>query len=389
MELQQFGTIEIDGKLADAMICRDFDRLDEATLHWWGNEIPPMAVLAKLCRKVDGSIELQPLEIYKTNPIGSLWLPKLSEDEILTAKGYRAVLRLNGEGFEGEWSDTSGRKGRISLSPELENKPVKPQACTNWSDFKRWASQSRQEYDAVQFRGHGSHRFKLQTTLHRAKIHRLERYCSQTLQIFRAHAESILDTHINMEDGDDYSMLLGLAQHYGLPTPLLDLTASPYIAAFFAFTDAVESAETRPDVTHVRIFGLTREFTARFFAPKVSIPYYKPYLVPLSISGRKNPRLYAQQGQFLVTNVSNLENFIRRAEISLGKTLLIATDIPVECAAEALEDLNFMGLSAATMFPGLDGVCRMIKHSMLFRHKPIDAAGEVSYANERPQGNID
>jgi hypothetical protein len=36
-----------------------------------------------------------------------------------------------------------------------------------------------------------------------------------------------------------------------------------------------------------------------------------------------------------------------------------------------LEDLAFMGLTAATMFPGLDGVCRMMRHSMAFKRQPV------------------
>jgi hypothetical protein len=50
-----------------------------------------------------------------------------------------------------------------------------------------------------------------------------------------------------------------------------------------------------------------------------------------------------------------------------GKELIIAVDVPISCAIEALEDLHFMGLTAAAMFPGLDGVCKMMKHKMAFK----------------------
>jgi hypothetical protein len=51
----------------------------------------------------------------------------------------------------------------------------------------------------------------------------------------------------------------------------------------------------------------------------------------------------------------------------VGKQHLFAADIPMSCAADALQDLAFMGLTAATMFPGLDGVSRMIRHQMFFK----------------------
>ena len=72
----------------------------------------------------------------------------------------------------------------------------------------------------------------------------------------------------------------------------------------------------------------------------------------------------------MVTNIADLEVFIRVAESKVGEQHLFAADVPVSVAAEALEDLAFMGLTAATMFPGLDGVTRMIKHQMLYRKPP-------------------
>ena len=136
------------------------------------------------------------------------------------------------------------------------------------------------------------------------------------------------------------------------------------MAAFFAFSDVIEkSPSSQP--SHVRVYALTRDFVTRMAHPTITVPFIPPYVSALSISPTRNPRLSAQQGEFLVTNIADLEGFLCR---TYPKGTLIAADIPASCAIEALEDLAFMGLSAATMFPGLDGLCRNLKHQMLFKH---------------------
>lgn len=69
----------------------------------------------------------------------------------------------------------------------------------------------------------------------------------------------------------------------------------------------------------------------------------------------------------MVTNVAYLEHYIQFLEAQVNERFLYAADIPVECAVDVLQDLRFMGLTAATMFPGLDGAGRAIKHKMSFR----------------------
>jgi hypothetical protein len=219
----------------------------------------------------------------------------------------------------------------------------------------------------------------------------MERYCADTLARFHSEVEAELSMRLNMNDGADYSVVLGLAQHHGLPTPMLDWTKSPYVAAFFAFSDALDASH-RTNESHVRIFALSRQFVNSMSPPNVVLTWPEPFVASLAISSRHNARLRAQQGHFLVTNVANLEEWLCKMEHDSGQRFLYAVDVPVSYAAEALQDLAFMGLTAATMFPGLDGVCRTLRHEMEFT-KPVaktpslPAPDQVS--DNRPKNDAD
>ncbi|MED3992243.1 FRG domain-containing protein [Priestia aryabhattai] len=105
-------------------------------------------------------------------------------------------------------------EGWIDLQEELFNFPLHP-------DHGRYRS-------SLAYRGVGSSRFDLSTSLMRIDNSYME---SHLLRNFKKYARSILkDNHNDWE-------LIAVAQHYGLPTRLLDWSFSPYVALHFATSD--------------------------------------------------------------------------------------------------------------------------------------------------------
>lgn len=385
MDKQLFGSIETRQGKAFAMLCSDEDRPDDIMLHWWGIDgQPAVAVWGRRITQRGNIAEFQAVKFLSHDNRGQVIEPPVDEDMRRLILSTRASLKTTRAGKSGTWKDADGPGGKISLKPLASRGGVADvYQCASWDDFKQWAGRVRAS-GAVAFRGHGSHTFKLETSLYRAGRTQLGRYCADTLPRFHSHVEAVTNRRLNSADSSDYSTLLGLAQHHGLPTPLLDWTDSPYIAAFFAFSDALENRSSRPNATRVRVYGLTRAFVEQFSPPIVTIPFLQPYVSFLQVSPRDNPRLYAQQGRFLVSNVGNIEQFICNMEGHFQTRFLMAAEVPVSFASEALEDLAFMGLTAASLFPGLDGVCRMMRHEMTFQREAIPTPAKPSEGSCTP-----
>lgn len=280
----------------------------------------------------------------------------------------------------GEWFDPrDGQRRRMSLYPASMAESVKAYTCQNWEDFKSWA-QRVHDAGAVAFRGQASSAWRLETSLHRAGRTNLLRYRNETLQEFHSHLEAT-GLHIDFEKPAEFGRMVALAQHYGLPTPLLDWTQSPYIASWFAFSDVLgekvvkrSDGSTLPQTDFVRIYALTPTFETRFsFASMPALDDLVPFAALAKVTPRDNPRLYAQQGRFVVTNLGNLESYlVHLAKIGQGD-MLWAADVSKAETVKAMKDLALMGLSAATLFPGLEGACRTLRHQMAVQSRSAKA----------------
>jgi len=373
LPLQMHGFIDTPSGRVKAMLCRDEDRPKEAMIQWCGpNDGGGGGVLVEMSENGKDGYELRPLKFYQCDGGGGLFLPS-NIPNIEELRAYSGELTQKDKALVGAWYSPKGQRGDITFAAPKKEVRLRSTKLKSWTAFKSWASDKHQEGEFVNFRGHGSSRFSLSSTLHRAGRARLERFCYETMAQFWGIAEAILDMRFQRNDPDDFSVLLGLAQHHGLPTPLLDWTASPYVAAFFAFSDALENLQNRQDHTHVRIFALSRAVSG-LAPPQVTLTSPAPNVSYLSIAPRKNPRLLAQQGRFLMTNMVDLERMFCEIEKKNGIKLVTAVDVPIKFAAEALEDLYFMGLSGATMFPGLDGACKMMRHAMAYKNSQVSVA---------------
>jgi hypothetical protein len=146
-----------------------------------------------------------------------------------------------------------------------------------------------------------------------------------------------------------------IAQHYGMPTRLLDWTLSPYTAAFFAFYYAKTG---RVDSSHVAVWSLD---TSGFGAIAES-----HYFQVVRSKSLHNERIHRQAGKFIAA----------RGELyDLGKYLddrphndpiLSRYIIPMRDADEALNDMILMGITPADIYPDFEGVAKYVRLRMAF-----------------------
>ena len=62
-----------------------------------------------------------------------------------------------------------------------------------------------------------------------------------------------------------------------------------------------------------------------------------------------------------VTNVEDIEAYIRLREESSNCSFLTVYDLPVSECDRVLSELSYMGVTAGSLFPGMDGACEELK----------------------------
>ena len=208
------------------------------------------------------------------------------------------------------------------------------------------------------FREHEKSTWRLRTVFHRTGRASLMKFMGQDVPALHRHLSGLTTHHFNLNDPFDYAAFLNLAQHHGYPTPILDWTHSPFVAAYFAFKDLRKNNSALDQKVRILILD-AREWNKNERA-QVLMPgfLHMTMLEPLTTN---NPRVLPQQSISSVTNVDDLETFVGEIENRAGKPYLSAIDLHVGERRTVMQDLALMGITAGSLFPGLDGACLQLK----------------------------
>jgi hypothetical protein len=208
-----------------------------------------------------------------------------------------------------------------------------------------------------------------------------------------------LPSHLVPHDSDAAAWL-GLIQHYGGPTRLLDTTRSLYVATFFAFeppgshdravwaiewawcmascarimanTEGLEDNLAQERTTGAQA-QLVYSLVHRQRHPMELFKTFQPFdgVFPLD-PWKPDSRQSAQQAMFLCA-ANPSKSFLANlgSHPPPGANAIYSFVLSASLREQALEQLSMMNVNAATLFPDLGGLARSLRTHVVRRSRAV------------------
>lgn len=183
---------------------------------------------------------------------------------------------------------------------------------------------------------------------------------------------------------EDLWPLAALAQHYGLPTRLLDWTHDKFVALYFAIEDFLEKRVDPSNVKNIVLWGMC--LNPLLNEPNLGLP-----LRLVQPVYHNNPNMVAQQGLFtlwqskkksdLVDNhlVADVNLKVNREPLDVllnnyysekdgpNTPLLFRIELSVNMFRDIYQYLVDVGYDASRIYPGYYGVAKAIQHDQFLQ----------------------
>ena len=342
--------------------------IDEFSDHFGGSAymfpdvayLPSVAAIFRTRNKAD-NFEFETSLIFPIDPITRL---RTNWDEIKLkypgiALSSKAIVKGRFSKTELIIDATTDINSRVQATIDKEvftDKSSVESIKKTWNEYKAYVGNLKGS--RLLFRGQNAP-WKLRTAFHRGERYDLNRFLLEDIPALHRNLSAKTSHVFNLDNAREYGAFLNLAQHHGYPTPLLDWTYSPYVAAFFAFRGIPKKHDKKG---HVRVYIFDHMQWLSHWQQVYRLDSTVLHLSILDFPAIENQRVVPQQAATTVTNIDDIEAHIKRTEnIRKGAQYLSAIDIDVKERDEVMKELAYMGITAGSMFPGLDGACEELR----------------------------